>query len=116
MDTSLHHAIMHSDLDDIEIRLAAAGDLDDLDDTLLHVAIASGRPAVVRLLLAAGVDPDRLDGTGTAPMQMVFRHGQWTDVHEQMLALLLTSGADPRPYVHEATFAGLTDAGAMMRD
>ena len=59
------------------------------DTPLTEAAAAGDRPALVRLL-AAGDDPNELDGAGLSPLIQAVRAG-----HFKLVGLLVDKGADP---------------------
>lgn len=56
----------------------------------LHAAVAGRHPEVVRLLLAAGAQPDARQFGGWTPLLAAAQHG-----HAEIVAALLDVGADP---------------------
>jgi ankyrin repeat protein len=92
---------MSGDLAGISAELAGRADPgfgDDINYSPLHVAAQEGQVEAVRLLLAAGADPNKADEHGNGPL--------WTAVHQACLArrtdanvevvrLLIAAGADP---------------------
>jgi uncharacterized protein len=56
----------------------------------LHAAVAGRRPEVVRVLLAAGAQPDARQHGGWTPLLAAAKHG-----HAEMVEALLEAGADP---------------------
>jgi ankyrin repeat protein len=56
----------------------------------LHAAVAGRHPEVVRLLLAAGADPDARQQGGWTPLLAAAQHGD-----AEAVAALLEAGADP---------------------
>lgn len=70
--------------------LLAAFGCSGTGDTPLTEAAANGdRPALIRLL-AAGADPDELDGAGLTPLVHAVRGG-----HVKLIGILVSRGADP---------------------
>ena len=69
--------------------LLLAGCATGRDTPLTEAAAAGDRPAVVRLL-AAGADPNGLDGSGTSPLIHAVREG-----HVRLIGILIDRGADP---------------------
>jgi len=57
---------------------------------LLCLAASKDEPEVLRVLLEAGIDPDRADDAGS-PLHHAARHG-----FSENVSLLLSAGADPR--------------------
>jgi uncharacterized protein len=83
-------------------------------DTLLILAAYHYHPAAVRMLLAHGADPDRVNDRGqTALGAAVFRRSA------ESVALLLEHGADPhagaRSAVQIAEFFDLPEIAALLR-
>jgi uncharacterized protein len=83
-------------------------------DTLLILAAYHDHPAAVRMLLAHGADPDRVNDRGqTALGAAVFRRSA------ESVALLLEHGADPhagaRSAVQIAEFFDLLEIAALLR-
>ena len=83
-------------------------------DTLLILAAYHDHPAAVRMLLAHGADPDRVNDRGqTALGAAVFRRSA------ESVALLLEHGADPhagaRSAVQIADFFDLPEMAALLR-
>ena len=83
-------------------------------DTLLILAAYHDHPATVRMLLAHGADPDRVDDRGqTALGAAVFRRSA------ESVGLLLEHGADPhagaRSAVQIAEFFDLPEMAALVR-
>ncbi len=83
-------------------------------DTLLILAAYHDHPATVRMLLAHGADPDRVNDRGqTALGAAVFRRSA------ESVALLLDHGADPhagaRSAVQIADFFDLPEMAALLR-
>jgi uncharacterized protein len=83
-------------------------------DTLLILAAYHDHPAAVRMLLAHGADPDRVNDRGqTALGAAVFRRSA------ESVALLLEHGADPhagaRSAVQIAEFFDLPEIAALLR-
>jgi uncharacterized protein len=83
-------------------------------DTLLILAAYHDHPATVRMLLAHGADPDRVNDRGqTALGAAVFRRSA------ESVALLLEHGADPhagaRSAVQIADFFDLPEMAALLR-
>lgn len=66
--------------------------------TLLHWAVASRHPELVRLLLQAGARVDARNASGITPMQLCFTEVDCADCYDieaQCLRLLLEAGASP---------------------
>ncbi|KAL6825975.1 ankyrin repeat-containing domain protein [Trichoderma sp. SZMC 28015] len=59
-------------------------------DMLLHKAVYRRHVAVVKLLLAAGAEPDLVDGIGTAPLMFAAEKGDTS-----LVEILLAAGANP---------------------
>lgn len=80
-------------LEEIQTRLAATQDIDEVDFkgwTGLHWALVREVPEVIALLLDAGADPTKSTDTGRIPLNIAMRSGQGDAVK-----LLLKAGADP---------------------
>ena len=105
-DTPLHLASMGSfsggftdHAAAVRILLKHGADLhrtNNAGETALHVAthtgVGSAHPDVIKALLAAGANPQQVDGNGLTALQRFVRHG--SDDGE-IVALLIKAGADP---------------------
>ncbi|WP_033339069.1 ankyrin repeat domain-containing protein [Catenuloplanes japonicus] len=76
------------------LRAGADPDLPDRDETTpLYRASVQNRAEAVRVLVAAGADPNRESGTGDEGLPLCAA-ACWG--HEASVRVLLTAGADPR--------------------
>jgi ankyrin repeat protein len=72
-DTPLHVMVWRSDVEGVEILLAAganANAIGDMSETPLHVACRQHNAAIARLLLAAGARDDIRGEFGSTPREM----------------------------------------------
>ena len=63
---------------------------DDVHTTLLHLAAANKKPAILQLLLSLGAQPSWQNEEGLSPLHVAAIWG-----NEAAVKLLLESGADP---------------------
>ncbi|MBK3588604.1 ankyrin repeat domain-containing protein, partial [Streptomyces sp. MBT57] len=71
---------------------AQAESSDEEGTTALYLAAVQNLPEAVRLLLAAGADPDRASGEGTADLPLC---GAACGGHTEVVEALLSAGARP---------------------
>lgn len=69
-------------------------------DSALHIAAAAHRPAIIRLLVAAGADVDARNRRGAAPLHYAADGGPGSPVWDpraqaEAVACLIAAGADP---------------------
>ncbi|GAA1508894.1 hypothetical protein GCM10009730_11260 [Streptomyces albidochromogenes] len=87
---------LYDDSDDAVVRLLRSGvpaeSTDDEGATALYRAALQNRPGMVRLLLAAGADPDRASGPGAADLPLC---GAAVGGHTEVVEALLAAGATP---------------------
>jgi len=87
------HASRHNEIDVVRGLLLGRADLihfaDQSGNTALHMAAANGHAAVVRLLLAAGADPEAVNKDGNTPLHWAASNGK-----EETVQALLHSSAD----------------------
>jgi ankyrin repeat protein len=77
------------------------------DRTHLHRAVVYGRSVpIVRMLLAAGADPNARDARGATPLRYAVRHGR-----EELAELLREAGADDSIVTDADRAAGAAAAG-----
>ena len=92
---------VHGDEDDAVVRLLRAGApaeaTDEEGTTVLYAAAVGNRAGAVRLLLAAGADPDRPGGTGGGDLPLC---AAAVGGHTEVARALLAAGA--RPDLREA--------------
>ncbi|MFI5807060.1 ankyrin repeat domain-containing protein [Streptomyces sp. NPDC051561] len=92
---------VHGDEDDAVVRLLRAGApaeaTDEEGTTVLYAAVVDDRAGAVRLLLAAGADPDRPSGSGDGDLPLC---AAAVGGHTEVTRALLAAGA--RPDLREA--------------
>ncbi|WP_411084291.1 ankyrin repeat domain-containing protein [Streptomyces sp. cmx-18-6] len=93
-EPSLFEALYEDD--DAVVRALRAGaraeSSDEEGTTALYLAAVQNRPAAVRLLLAAGADPDRASGDGSVDLPLC---GAACGGHTEVVEALLSAGARP---------------------
>lgn len=103
---SLHEAAQYGDLAALRRAIEAAEyGVDETNgryETPLMAAADAGHAEAVRMLLAAGADPDAMAGTDGGGYQMTMSlqrplHFAAGAGHAEVVALLLDAGADPNP-------------------
>ncbi|MEK8142632.1 ankyrin repeat domain-containing protein [Streptomyces sp. M10(2022)] len=85
---------------------ASAESTDEESTTALYLAAVQDRPAVVRLLLAAGADPDRASGRDAADLPLC---GAACGGHTEVVDALLSAGRSricARSSIHGAALGG----------
>ena len=121
----LHDAARKGRVSEVVALLAGGADVDAENDhsstrwTALHIASHGGHADVVRVLVDAGADVDKMDTDGWTPLYLAARHED-----AAALKMLLAAGADPNlgqsPYFwalvfgHKSVLALLLQHGAAM--
>jgi ankyrin repeat protein len=86
----LHEAVQRCEVPEIKQMLAAGASANEMDGALdapLHLAVRSGKPVCVYLLLAAGANPYPPDRAGATPHLLARRYPAGT-IHDEMSFLL----------------------------
>ncbi|GAA3128904.1 hypothetical protein GCM10010466_19520 [Planomonospora alba] len=95
MYAELLDAVVGNDVERVEALLRKGAPADppgEADSTALYRAAVGGRTAIVRALLAAGADPDRLSGDESEGLPLCAA-AAWG--HAETVEALLAAGADP---------------------
>lgn len=113
----LHDAVQRCEVPEVKQMLAGGAPVNEMDgalDTPLHLAIRSGKPVCVYLLLAAGANPYPPDRAGATPALLARRFPAGS-IHDEM-SFLLERPAVVKEGLHFAIQRGNADITKLLLD